>query len=271
MDTFLSGNWKHYVVVDRPHFQMFRHLQGPRRSVLVTEDVLPEPTRLLFHVPFIGGRSITWSRSAGISFGWHLQQMVKIGIASLLQEDGLAYCDSDTFFLRPFDVKELTRDNTFRLLRAEPAAKAEDTPNPTFTKTCISMLGLPADGLYNGYVDNFVTWHRQSVVQLQDYLANRFGGKWRRAFRNRLNVSEYNLYGLYVDHLSPERDVHFHTGEPLCKTYWKTETLSEAQVQQLCQSLAPNEVMVGVQSFAGVDVAFLNAQFEAAVKNGTAA
>ena len=270
MDAFLSGNWKHYVVVDKPHYAMFRHLEGPRRSVLITDEVLPGNMRLLFHLPFAGGRSVWWSKSAGLSIGWHLQQMVKIGIASLLQEDGLAYCDSDTFFLKPFDVKNLSQQGKFRLFRTHYSAKASDTPNPAYTRAALEMLEIAPEGEFYGYVDNFVTWRRQSVLQLQQRLGHKYGGDWRRAFRNRLKVSEYNLYGLFVDNFLQAEPTHFHSSQLLCKTHWFRDIMNEDQVTVFCQSLAPHEVMVGFQSFAGVDVALLERQFEAALKNRNA-
>jgi hypothetical protein len=268
MDALLSGNWTHYIVVDRPHLVMFRHLQGPRRHVLVTDDVLPGKMRLLFHMPFAGGRSVWWSKTAGLSIGWHLQQMVKIGIATQLSEDGLAYCDSDTFFLRPFDVGKLTHGEKFRLFRSPHASKPAEAANPSYTQAALQMLDLPGDGEYHGYVDNMVTWRRLSVLGLQHHLAEKNQGLWQRAFRNRLRVSEYNIYGLYVDHIEKSGETHFHSPQTLCKTHWAREAMNADQVQRFCDNLAPGMVMVGIQSFAGIEVALLNQQFEKALNKG---
>lgn len=265
MDALLTGNWKHYVVVDQPHYAMFRHLQGPRREVLLTHDVLPGKMRLLFHMPFAKGRSVWWSRSAGFSIGWHLQQMVKIGMANHLSEDGLAYCDSDTLFLKPFDVASLTRAHQFRLYKNKAAASPDQTPNPAYTRAALSMLGLPVQGSYHGYVDNFVTWHRPTVLGLQQKLGENFNGIWQRAFRNRLQVSEYNLYGLYADHLMPASSVHFHTSSHLCRTHWARNTLAPSDVSAMCRSLRADEVMVGIQSFANVDERLLEVELNHAL------
>ncbi len=271
MDALLSGNWTHYIVVDRPHLPMFRHLQGPRRQVLVTDEVLPGKMRLLFHMPFAGGRSVWWSQTAGLSIGWHLQQMVKIGIASQLSEDGLAYCDSDTFFLKPFDVAELTKNGKFRFFRSTHTSKLSDAANPAYTRAASQMLNLPNNAEYHSYVDNMVTWRRQSVLGLQHRLGEKNKGQWQRAFRNRLQVSEYNLYGLYVDHIEKSGEVHFPSPHTLCKTHWAREPMNADQVQQFCENLSPGIVMVGIQSFAGVDIALLNRQFELALKRGQSA
>ena len=265
MDALLTGNWTHYVIVDRPHYEMFKHLEGARRHVLLTEDVLPGKMRLLFHLPF-GGRSIWWSKSAGLSSGWHFQQMVKIGMASKVSDEGLAYCDSDTFFLKQFDVNTLTRDGQFRLLRSHAASEQSQASNPTFVRASLEMLELPQDQKYYTYVDNFVTWRRKSALALQDRLGRRYDGEWRKSFRNRIHVSEYNLYGIYVDSEEREATSHFHTSEHLCKTHWSKDGLTPEQIQQFCESLAPWEVMVGIQSFAKIDIGLLEQQFELALK-----
>ena len=265
MDALLIGNWTHYVVVDRPHYQMFKHLEGPRRHVLQTEDVLPGKMRLLFHLPF-GGRSIWWSKSAGFSSGWHFQQMVKIGIASHLSQDGLAYCDSDTFFIKPFDVAALTQGDKFRLKHSRTASEVRYAENPPFVRASLEMLELPQDQIYYTYVDNFVTWRRKTAVELQERLGRKFNGEWRKAFRNRLHVSEYNLYGLFVDSEASAKETHFSTAEFLCKTLWAREPMTPEQIQQFCETLGSTEVMVGIQSFAGVDIGLLEQQFERALK-----
>ena len=127
---------------------------------------------------------------------------MKIGIAWHKGQYGLGYCAYDTFCLKPFDVAELTQHNKFGLYHSAKAVRATQTPYPAYTRAALEMLDLPLEGSYYGYVDNFITWRRQSVIEMQNRLGEKHGGAWQRAFRNRLQVSEYNLYGLYVDHLS---------------------------------------------------------------------
>ena len=183
-----------------------------------------------------------------------------------MNEDGLAYCDSDTFFLKPFDVASLTQASKFRLYRNAVATEPSLAPNPAYTRVGLEMLDLPLEGKYHAYVDNFVTWRRESVLGLQQHLGRKHGGEWRRAFRNRMKVSEYNLYGLYVDHLANADETLFHTTQHLCKTRWHREPMTAEQIQQFCEVLEPQQVMVGIQSFAGVDVSLLEQQFEMTIK-----
>ena len=266
MDAFLTGPWHHYIIVDKPHFNAFKSFAGSRRTVLHTEDVAPGGMRLLFNMRFIGGRSLWWSRDTGLSLGWHLQQMIKVGIAEHVSEEGLAYCDSDTFFLRPFDVGSLTRGGKFRLFRDARRASLESIANPSYTKASLEMLGTQnSAGTYHSYIDNFVTWHRPTVLALCGYLAERFQGKWQRALRHRVQFSEYILYGLFVEEVQKTNPHHFVDNLSLCRTQWHRQAMTSAEIETFCADLPPHVVAVGVQSFAGVDVGLLVREFEKAV------
>ncbi len=270
MDYFLEGAWHHYIVVDRPHFQMFHHLQSARRTILLTDDVLPGRMRLIMNLRMIGGRSLWWSQPTGFSLGWHFQQMVKLGMASHLQEDGIAYCDSDMFFLRRFNISCLSYDGKVRLYRTSKPARLYTIKNPRFAKTCLDMLNLPRSGEYFDYIDNFVTWHRPTVLRLLDYLGGANDGRWLRSFRRRINVSEYLLYGFYADEILREREHHFVTNIRLCKTQWHWGKRSKEDIMAFCAKL-DGAVAVGVQSFLGVDVQLLAKEFDAATAREQAA
>ncbi|MBG1233926.1 DUF6492 family protein [Aestuariivirga litoralis] len=265
MDEFLDGNWHHYVIVDKPHFEMFKHLASERRSVWLTEDVVPVKMHLILTLPFLGGRSVWWSRETGLSIGWHMQQMVKIGMAAKVTHQGLAYLDSDVFFLRPYHTDQMVRNGRLRFYQHPPRLKIDDMRNPKFARTSLKMLGLADTGAYNGYVDNFVTWHRQEVLDMCAHLAARYGGSWYRAFRNRIQLSEYMLYGLYVDEVDHNRDERLYPDAvQMCTTIWDDKKLVVTDIENFCRKLEPYEVAIGVQSFLGVSVKQLESEFERA-------
>ncbi len=265
MDAFVTGNWHHYVVVDRPHYPLFKHLQGPRRSILLTDDVMPAKMRLLFHIPFVGGRSLWWSSKTGLSLGWHIQQMVKIGIASVINEDGLIYCDSDVFFVKPFDTASLFQNGRFRLYRAYERQNLERIANPEFFNTGLDLLGLPKHVEYFAYIDNIITWRRQTVLEMCDYLASRHGGQWYNAFRNRIQISEYTLYGLFLEEVQKDEAFHAPTSVGLCRTQWNKQQHLDVDVETFCGGLEAHQVAVGFQSFMGISVPLLEQQFEKAL------
>ncbi len=258
MDAFLTGPWHHYVVVDQPDYELFKSFAGPRRSILLTHDIVPKGLRHLFNVPFAKGRSLWWSRRTGLMVGWHLQQFVKIGMAAQVSDIGLAYCDSDVFFLKPFDVSGLSRNDAIRMYRYFQPMPLQEGPNPRFTTNALSILDLPLEQkLYYDYVDNFITWHRPTVLEMCKHIEAKSGRSWHSALGRKLKISEYALYGNFVDGVLKEVAPVYFDPHSLCRTKWYAANTSGPEVRAFCADLRPPQVAVGIQSFAGVEVGLL--------------
>ena len=266
MDAFVSGNWHHYIVVDARHYSVFKHLAGVRRSVLLADDVLTIKMRHLFNISSISGANFWWSWKTGLSIGWHRQQMIKIGVASAVKEDGLAFCDSDLFFVRPFNTNSLSQGGRLRLYRSSIRQDLATIHNAKYIEPSIEMLQLTKKGSYYAYIDNLVTWKRLHVLTLCDHLAASNSGLWQRAFRNRIHVSEYNLYGIYVDDVLKDKSDHFSTSVNLCRTLWGGKGSSKIDLDDFCYNIANGQVAVGIQSFIGIEMKSLETQFEKALK-----
>jgi Family of unknown function (DUF6492) len=264
IDQFVSGIWHHYLVVDQQDFALFKPLSGPNRSVVLVNDILPQKQKRLFKIPFYQGRDLWWSRETGFSIGWHVQQMIKIAMAGFVKQAGLLHCDSDMFFVRPFDLRSLYVGQKFRLYRELNRRDLSAISNPAFVKSCLNIMGLPQGGSYHSYIDTLVAWRRESALAMCEYLARRFHGNWQKAFKNRINISEYNLYGLYVDEIAPEQAVHFASDQFLCKTHWANKSLTEQEIAIFFNTLAPQEVALCFQSFAGVDMDLIEMNYNMA-------
>lgn len=267
MDVFLSGPWHHYIIVDKPDYGLFKSFAGPKRTILLTHDVAPPSMHHLFNIPFAGGRSLWWARKTGFFIGWHMQQIIKMGIASIITQPSLAYCDSDVFFVKPFNTAELNRGERLRLFHSPQACALPEIVNLKYVRPGLEILGLPVNNtdLHFTYIDNFVTWHRPTVLALRDHMEKTTGKAWYTELGARLDVSEYTLYGLFVDEVQKTNPHHFAATQSLCKTQWMRQSKSEAEIEQFCQDLEPNHVAIGVQSFAGVDLNHLKKQLARAI------
>jgi len=272
MDIFLSGSWHHYIIVDKNDLDMFNIFAGPRRTILLTNDVAPSSMYHVSQIPFGGGRSLWWARKTGFFVGWHMQQIIKMGVASILSEQGLAYCDSDVFFVRPFDTAQLNHGGRQRFFRSKLRFTLQNTGNPKYTKAGLEILNLPIneEAKHHTYIDNFVTWHRPTVLALRDHIEKVSGHDWYTHLGGRFAVSEYTLYGLFVDEVAKPRPAVFAESDSLCKTQWNKQSKTEAEVESFCQDLAPHHVAVGVQSFAGVDLNLLKKQLALAISRYSA-
>jgi hypothetical protein len=272
MDSFLSGPWHHYIVVDQPDWGLFKEFAGPRRTVLLTHDIVPKGLHHLFNVPFAQGRSLWWSRSTGLMVGWHLQQFVKIGMAAQVADEGLAYCDSDMFFLKPFDVAALTRGKGLRMYRSFEPLALSSLSNPKYTENALTILGLPREPRpYYDYVDNFITWHRPTVLEMCRHIEAKSGRSWHGALGRKLKISEYALYGNFVDGVQKSVTHVYADPHSLCRTQWDRSNKSDEDVRAFCAGLNPQQVAVGIQSFAGVDVKLLKSIFDAAASGNAKA
>lgn len=273
MDVFLQGNWHHYIIVDKPDFGLFKSFAGPRRTILLTHDVAPPSMHHLFNIPFAGGRSVWWARKTGFFIGWHMQQIIKMGIASIINQQGLAYCDSDVFFVRPFHTDALSQGTKLRLFHSPHARALPEITNLKYIKPGLEILGLPVNNtdVHFTYIDNFVTWHRPTLLALREHIEKTTGKAWYTELGARLDISEYTLYGLFVDEVQKTNPHHFVDTTHLCKTQWSRQSKTEAEIEQFCQDLAPHQVAIGVQSFAAVNLEHLKKQLNLAISQYKAA
>ena len=262
MDSFLSGSWHHYIVVDPVDLPIFSPLAGPRRNVIDKATILPKGMRFLGKVPFMRLGRLWGSRRHGLVFGWQMQQFVKILIASHLDENAVAFCDSDLFFVRPFDIGKLSRGNQVRLNSAEYLGGQKDA----MVNANIALLGLsnakPTRCVWN---DSIVTWHRPTVIAMQNYLSKLHGKPWHEAIGSRVMFSEYQLYCLFVNHILEDSPFIYRDDTVYAKGLWSKQEAKQTNIAEFISELAPEQVAVCIQSLVGLDIKVLEKQFEIAV------
>jgi Family of unknown function (DUF6492) len=267
MDAFVTGPWHHYIIVDRIDFELFKPMQGARRTVLVVEDILPPWLQQIKFLRFFIKRSVYFNAPFGFNGGWQIQQLVKLAMAFHLREIGLLYCDSDVFFLKPFDVSTLVTQGKFRFFRSDEIIEKRVRDYSTFLVASSKQLGLgknPFPGRV--YVENLVPWHAQTARNMCTYIAKISGRDWRKEIGSRWVLSEYTLYGLFVERIMKDKSIFFETGQKLCRTAWTKDNLVEVNLDQICDGLSESEVAVGFQSFLGVNVSDLRVQLNRAHK-----
>jgi hypothetical protein len=265
MDFFLSGPWHHYIIVEKHDLELFRSLVGPRRTTLEMETLLPKSIYHLTRIPFINHRSLWFSWRTGFMIGWQIQQIIKLEMAFRVPDEGLLYCDSDVFFVRALDVSRLSENGAYRFYASYFNYNKIDAPNPTYIEASAEQLGLTGQPFPSpSYVDNLVSWHAPTVRQLCAHIGKVFGGDWKIALGRHYIISEYNLYGMFVDRLLEDRTKIASTYLYLCKTAWTTEQVKLVELETFCQDLEPAQVALGFQSFLGVKLDPLRAEFQRA-------
>jgi Family of unknown function (DUF6492) len=255
MDVFLRGPWHHYVIVDRRELHLFTHLNSLRRTVLIEQNILPREIKYLGRLLFGRKLKLWWSWKTGFMGGWQIQQLLKLQMAFVVQQHAMLMCDSDTLFIRPFDVSKFVENGAIRFYRTDWEQPERDKDDITkFSKAAFALLDLKLPNFpVRGYVDNMIPWHAPTVRKVCEYISQKQGKAWYLAVGRITIFSEYTLYGLYVDRLAKDVSMLAATSESICYTIW---VKNEAQLQNLesdVKTLASNIVAIGVQSNLGAN------------------
>lgn len=140
----------------------------PFGEVVVDSDVVPE---------------IAESRPP---HGWHLQQLVKLGMAERVATPFYLTLDADVICVRPTRHDDLVRDGR---------ALAQVTPphHPEWNDDAERVLGLPRSERQYGVTPALLS--RDGVLGLQRHL----GGDWRARLLRELPWTEYALYNTFLE------------------------------------------------------------------------
>lgn len=251
MDVFLSGPWHHYVVVDPVDIPLFASLAGPQRTVVNRADILPWGMYYVGKVPFMRLGRLWWSWRHGPIFGWQMQQFVKIMMASYVKQEAMMFLDSDIFFLKPFDIQTFSREGKIRFSSVESPLHSDNKMNSTSLK----LLGLSAhEATRCVSEDQFVTWHRATVVAMQDYISKLHKKPWHEAIGSKIMFAEYVLYILFVNYIQKSNPHLYEDNTIYCKTLWTKETAKTTDIADFCSSLDPQQVAVCIQSLIGIPI-----------------
>ncbi len=266
VDAFVVGRWHHYIIVDKPDLKSFRRWAGPRRTVMSTSEVLERGQYIFWERPFGTNRKRTWwSWRSGSVGGWQIQQIVKIGMASLIAQEAMLFCDSDVIFVRQLLLDKLLRDGAHRFYRAAEYDTTAKSSHNEMVRSSEKYLGLAARTWRHDYIDNLVTWHRPTAILMQNYIADVGDQSWQNILSQSGLISEYTLYGLYVDEIQGNNSNLFLDSNSLCKTRWQEKFSSAEEISEFFSKLSPQHVAVGVQSFIDCNIELLRRQFDLAL------
>jgi hypothetical protein len=244
IDRFVPRTVRHTVIVPPRDYARFAPLQDSRRRVLTTGDVLPARFTQL-----PGSEKLWVDRRGWPIRGWVMQQLVKLSANRATNAEYLLFADSDLQFLRDFDTRDFVRDGKLRLHRI-PDAMNEGRHRRWHSRAG-SLLGEARDYFGSDYVGQLITWRRSNLVALQRHIEKHQRGPWYVAVSRSLDISEYILYGSFVEHvLGEERNGHFYDSDDLCHCCWFD--FEARELLEGTRNLAPNALALLVQSNLGL-------------------
>jgi hypothetical protein len=252
VEKFISPSVTHYIIVPESDLPLFRQLQKPNTEIITVESVLPWWIQRL---PLVKNGWL--SLKTVFIRGWILQQIVKLGVAQYIDKDAFVFADSDVTFIRPLNVESFVREDQVRLFRvADQCTTQFIAENPIYGKclqTASSLLGLPPVILpAPGYIGQVITWKRDNLFKLYQHIESISGKDWIETVCNSWYLSEYILYGVFVDQILKERSGHFYDSERICHEYWSTQTMSDDQLKNFFTELLPNDKAVMISAKAGI-------------------
>jgi hypothetical protein len=148
-----------------------------------------------------------------------LQQLIKLSADSVTDREFMMFLDSDIEFVKPMAMSTFIDGEQLRLHRL-PGEKNEGV-HLKWHQTAARLLGLPIGYLGSDYIAPLVTWRRSNLIALKQLIEEENGKPWYRLLGQHLTVSEYTLYGAFVDHIMPSgTSGHFHDDSNLCHCCW---------------------------------------------------
>jgi hypothetical protein len=208
----------HRVVVDDADKGLFERFRSDRCQILGVRETIPKtfvkvPTKNLM---------INLRHPWPPVRGWILQQLVKLSMAERSDADIVLLMDSDVVLTKPVDASLFQTDDKLNFSRIEGAVHEGMRRHILWHEAAREMLGLSNDVSppLNDYVDAFNIWSPDIVRALCSRISEKSGKAWQTAFAANLHVSEFILYGVFVDEVLRASAPVCAVNRMRCHNYW---------------------------------------------------
>jgi Family of unknown function (DUF6492) len=236
----------HHVIVPRRDRELFARLDGPRTRVWTIDELVP---RRMVPVPMINAW-LNLRRPYPPVRGWVMQQIVKLAVAAELGADLVVLADSDVVLVRPVTVDTFREDGRVRFYRSDRAVDERLPRHLLWHKVARRLLGLPPaePPPLPDYISAFNVWERRVVLALRERIEQVNGRPWLDAIASQLHLSEFILYGVFVDAVLGTSARVIAAESMLCHSYWGPEPLARAAVSGFVRGLQPADVAVMISA-----------------------
>jgi hypothetical protein len=179
-----------------------------------------------------------------------MQQIVKLAVAAELGADLVVLADSDVALVRPVAVDTFREDGRVRFYRSDRAVDERLPRHLIWHKVARRLLGLPPAGPppLPDYISAFNVWERRVVLALRERIEQVNGRPWLDAIASQLHLSEFILYGVFVDAVLGTSARVIAAESMLCHSYWGPEPLARAAVSGFVRGLQPADVAVMISA-----------------------
>jgi hypothetical protein len=223
----------HHVVVPPSDASLFRLYEGTRCRVWTHRDLLP---RRCVSVPRASGLTINLRRPWLPVRGWVVQQIMKIAATAAIDARAVLIMDSDSVLLRTLTVDRLMHDGRPWHFRRDDAVTSGMARHLLWHEVARSMLAIAGavSAPAPDYISPIAVWEPAVVRALTEHIADSTRRSWLDAVASELHVSEFMLYGTFVDHVLAGTPVF---AGPLCHNYYGRVPLSHGDARAFAHAM----------------------------------
>jgi hypothetical protein len=234
----------HHVVVPPSDSELFRRFEGPRCRLWTHADLLP---RHYLSVPHSSGLTLNLKRPWLPVRGWVVQQIMKLAATAVLDAGAVLIIDSDAVLLREPALDELTHNGRLGHFRLDGGVTPSMRRHLLWHDVARELLGVrgSASAPAPDYVSPITVWDPAVVSSLLEHLAERNGRHWIDVVAGELHVSEFVLYGVFVDHVLGGREAF---DAPLCHNYYERVPLEADAARAFAEQTPSNALGAMISS-----------------------
>lgn len=237
VEQFWPVGTRHIVAVNKRDVPEFRRRLPGGVHIEVVEDIVAEK---FFAVPFaVKGKALWLSAGLRPVRGWIFQQLAKLTLDAVIDEDVAVCCDSDVFFVRPVDpARHFLTDGKVDLLRTSYRSPEHEA----FDETANRLLGIGSQPYCGNFIGNALAWQPRLLPGLRETV----GGEesWLKALLGERRFSEYFIYGRYVgDRLGLEAANHAPTTKHLIEPSWGLDINNRSEIDELITRAVDSEAV----------------------------
>jgi hypothetical protein len=237
----------HHVVVPPSDAPLFRQYESARCKVWTHRDLLP---RYCVSVPHADGLTLNLRRPWPPVRGWVVQQIMKLAGAAAIDARAVLIVDSDAVLVREATIDKFTHMGRLWHYRKDGAVTANMERHVLWHNVARKLLGLPDIAVppLPDYVSPICVWDPVVVRSLIAHIADATGRNWVDAVGSQLHVSEFVVYGVFVDYVF---GATVPRNEDLCHNYYERTPLSPAEAAAFADDMPSNALGVMISSHSG--------------------
>jgi hypothetical protein len=243
---FTPPDTVHHVFVPLADKPLFAQYESARTRIWTSSELLPRRyLRVRRSDSYINARR-PWPPVRP----WITQQAIKIAAAAQLEARVVLVADSDVVLVRPVTADRFFIDGRLCLYREEKGVTEDMTRHVLWHGVARKLFGLAAapPPPLPDYVSSFNIWDPAVVRGIQQRIVETTGGNWLDTFTSQLHISEFTLYGVFVDEVLSASGPRPPADTTICHNTWQRTPLDRDSAIAFADRLGPQAVAMMISA-----------------------